>query len=76
LEIGGGCYMIKKSLKSAIGVSLGVTIGGCVLPRIFFSNLYNNTWPPIWQQAILYFIAGYAVSFLVYLIINWIKSKK
>jgi hypothetical protein len=68
--------MIKKSLKSAIGVSIGVTIGGCVLPRIFFSNLHNDTWPPIWQQAVLYFVIGYVASFLVYLVINWIKSKK
>jgi len=30
--------MIRKALKSAIGVSMGVTIGGVVLPRILFSE--------------------------------------
>lgn len=35
--------MIKKSLKSAIGISIGITIGGCIFPRIFFDNLYNDT---------------------------------
>jgi hypothetical protein len=56
-------------------VSIGTTIGGCILPRIFFNNLYNDSWPPIWQQVILYLTAGYVASFLVYLVINWIKIK-
>lgn len=67
--------MVKKSLKQAIWVGVGVSIGGCILPRLLFKELYNNTWPPIWQDAILYFIGGYVGSFLIFLIINWFKSK-
>ncbi|WP_069997668.1 hypothetical protein [Cellulosilyticum sp. I15G10I2] len=67
--------MIEKSLKSAVGTSIGVALGGCILPRFFFRNLYNNTFPPIWKQAILYLIVGYMTSFLVFFIINWVKAK-
>lgn len=67
--------MVKKALKSAIGVSIGVTIGGVVLPRIFFSERYNETWPPILEQTLLYFAVGYATCFLVALLIEGIKTK-
>lgn len=67
--------MIKKALKSAVGVSVGVTIGGVVLPRILFSHLYNNTYPPLLEQTALYFLFSYAVCFLIYLFIEWIKTK-
>ncbi|MDF2596541.1 MAG: hypothetical protein K0R69_2882 [Clostridia bacterium] len=68
--------MVKKSLKSAVGTSIGVTLGGCILPRLFFRNLYNNTFPPIWKQVIFYLIVGYMTSFLVFFIINWVKAKQ
>jgi len=67
--------MLKRALKFAIGPSVGITIGGIIIPRIMFSNLYNETYPPILVQAGLYFVAGYIVSFLVSLLIEWIKLK-
>ncbi|WP_312833209.1 hypothetical protein [Sedimentibacter saalensis] len=67
--------MLKRALKFAIGPSIGVTIGGIIIPRIIFSNLYNATYPPIIVHAGLYFIAGYIVSFLVFLLIEWVKLK-
>lgn len=67
--------MIKKALKSAIGVSIGTTIGGVILPRILFSELYNNTYPPILEQVLLYFVISYGACFLVQLLIEWIKKK-
>lgn len=67
--------IIKRSLKFAIGPSVGVTIGGIIIPRIMFSNLYNETYPPIFVQACLYFVVGYIASFLVSLLIEWIKLK-
>lgn len=67
--------MIKKSLKSAIGIGIGTTLGGCILPRLLLSGAYNDTWPPIWKQAILYFVISYPVAFLVFLLIEWVKSK-
>jgi hypothetical protein len=65
--------MLKKALKFAIGPSVGVTIGLIIIPRIMFSNLYNET--NIFVQASLCFIVGYIVSFLVFLLIEWIKLK-
>lgn len=67
--------MFKRALKFAIAPSVGITIGGIIIPRIMFSNLYNETYPPIFVQAGLYFVVGYIVSFLVSLLIEWIKSK-
>lgn len=67
--------MVKRALKFAIGPSIGITIGSIIIPRIMFSNLYNETYPPILVQACLYFVVGYIVCFLVSLFIEWIKSK-
>jgi hypothetical protein len=67
--------MLKRALKFAIGPSVGITLGGIIIPRIIFPNLYNETYPPILLQACFYFVVGYIVSFLVSLLIEWIKSK-
>jgi len=67
--------MIKEALKRAAGMGIGVALGGCILPRLLYPHMYNNTYPPIWQQAILYFAVGYIVSFAVYLLIAWLKAK-
>lgn len=67
--------MLKRAFKFAIGPSLGITLGGIIITRIMFSNLYNETYPPILVQAGLYFVVGYIICFLVSLFIEWIKSK-
>lgn len=67
--------MIKKALKDAMGVSIGVTIGSVIIPRIAFPHLYNHTWPSIEKQSILYFVILYVACFGIYLSIEWIKSK-
>jgi hypothetical protein len=67
--------MLKRALKFAIGPSVGITLGGIIIPRDMFPNLYNETYPPILLQAGLYFAVGYIASFLVSLPIEWIKSK-
>ncbi|HHV17918.1 MAG TPA: hypothetical protein GXZ27_03575 [Thermoanaerobacterales bacterium] len=67
--------MLKRALKFAIGPSVGITLGGVIIPRIMFPNLYNETYPPILLQASLYFAIGYIASFLVSLFIEWVNSK-
>lgn len=68
--------MIKRALKSAVGISIGITIGGVIIPRVFtFKNLYNDTYPSIYIHGIMYFIGSYIVCFLFSLLIEWIKSK-
>lgn len=67
--------MLKRALKFAVGPSIGITLGGIIIPRIMFSNLYNETYPPILVQASMYLIVGYIAAFLVYLFIEWVKSK-
>ena len=66
--------MIKRALIVAIGPSIGL-VAGNIFFRIRFSELYNETWPSILSQAILYLITGYIVSFLIVLSIAWIKMK-
>jgi len=66
--------MIKKALINAIGPTVGLVIGN-VLFRLTNSHLFNETWPPIFMQALLYLVVGYAVSFAVILFIEWVKSK-
>lgn len=68
--------MIKRSLKAAIGVSIGIVIGGVIIPRLFlFPYLYNETFPSIFMHSIIYFGGSYIVSFLIFLFIEWIKLK-
>lgn len=57
--------MLRRALKFAIGPSVGITLGGLIIPRIVFPNQYNETYPPILEYAGLYFVVGYMVSFLV-----------
>lgn len=68
--------MVKRSLKTAIGVSIGITIGGVIIPKLFlFPDLYNETFTSIFAHSIIYFGSSYSVSFLIFLFIEWIRSK-
>ena len=66
--------MVKRALKFAIGPSVGIVVGN-LLFRITNQHLFNETWPPILTQSLLYLVVGYAGSFVVILLIEWIKSK-
>ena len=66
--------MIKRAFIFAIGPSIGLVVGN-VFFRIRFPELYNETWPSILSQALLYLVTGYIVSFLIALLIEWIKTK-
>lgn len=66
--------MIRKAAKNAVGIAIGTMVGGCILPRIIFRDLYNDTWPPLWKEAILYFATGYVAAFSVLLLIYRIKE--
>jgi len=66
---------LSRALKFAIGPSLGLTIGGIIIPRIMFANRYNQTYPPMLVHAGLYFVTGYIVSCVIFLFIEWVKSK-
>ena len=67
--------MIKKAAKQAIGIGLGCTLGGTVLPRLLLAQNYNSTWPPLWQHVATSFVVCYGVSFAVLLLMNWLKAK-
>jgi len=66
--------MIKRTLKFAIGPSVGIVIGN-LLFRITSPQLFNETWPPILMQSLLYLVVGYGVSFFVGLLIEWVRAK-
>lgn len=68
--------MIKKALKSSVVISIGITIGGVIIPRVFtFKNLYNDTYPSILVHSMKYFVGSYMVCFLFFILLEWIKSK-
>lgn len=73
LLFGEAIKVIKRALKSAIGPSIGVVIGGTVLPRTVFPHRYNDTYPPLLAHAGLSLAVMYAVCFLVCLFIEWVK---
>ncbi|MEA4816720.1 MAG: hypothetical protein VB120_07685 [Lachnospiraceae bacterium] len=66
---------IKKSGVFAVAIGFGNALGGVVIPRLTRPWLYNETYPSIFVQALLSFAVGFAVSFSIYMLIEWIKSK-
>jgi len=74
VEAGKEHKMLKRALKFAIGPGIGIAVGGTLF-RITNQHLYNETWPPILIQAILYLLVGYVECFVVIMLIEWIKSK-
>ena len=66
--------MVKRALKFAIGPGIGLAVGN-VFFRIRFPELYNETWPPLLLQALLYLVAGYVVCFPIILLFEWINRK-
>ena len=67
--------MIKKAAKQAIGVSIGCTLGGAVLPRLLMPQNYNDTWPTLWWHAVTVFVVCYGASLAVFLLIGWLGAK-
>lgn len=67
--------MVKEALKSAFGPSLGVTLGGQIIPRIIYSERYNETYPTLFKNVAFVFIILYSVCFLVSLLTLWLKEK-
>jgi len=67
--------MLKRSLKFAIGPSLGVALGHVIISRVIYPHLYNETGSSILGHAGMSLIVSYIVAFLVSLIIEWVRSK-
>lgn len=67
--------MLKRASKSALGISLGTTIGMVMIPRIMDPNL-NKIYPPIFVQTVVQFVASYIVAFLIFLLLDYFKLKK
>ena len=66
--------MIKKALRFAIGPSVVIVIGSVIF-RMTNPALYNETWPSIPIQIILYLVVSYIAGVFVGLIIEWVKLK-
>ena len=66
--------MVKKAAKYAVWIAVGTTVGGCLLPRLYFRELYNASWPPVWKEALLYFGMGFVAAFSVLLLLFRIKE--
>jgi hypothetical protein len=66
--------MLKRALRNAIGPSAGIVIGGIAF-RLSYPKLYNETWPNIFVQAVLYLAVSYVACFLVHLLIEAARSK-
>ena len=67
--------MVKRALIWALGIAFGTALGGVVIPRLIFSNLYSEAHPPIIIHALLYFVVGYIFAFLVILLTQSMKNK-
>jgi hypothetical protein len=66
--------MLKRALKTAIGPSVGIAIGGIAF-RLSYPKLYNETWPNIFVQAVFALAVSYVACFLVNLLIEAVRAK-
>ena len=70
--------IIIRAIKNAFGVSVGVTIGGTLLPRLLHPENYESA-PPLfehlWQNFSVVFVVIFAIWVLVYIVQDWINEK-
>jgi len=66
---------VKTSIEKCFRNRVRTTIGMVIIPRIMDSNL-NKIYPPIYVQAVVQFVGSYIVAFLVFLSLDYIKTKK
>ena len=67
---------IKSHLGSALGVGMGITLGGVIIPRFFFTPQAFTTYPPILNHILLYFITTYIGSFLLFCLMDWLNAQQ
>lgn len=67
--------MVKKVFKQALWMSLGVTIGGVLLPRLLNGWRYNDSYPPLALHILVCFFAGCIVCFLTAWLMLFLKSR-
>ena len=68
--------MIKSAAKRAVWFAVGAAILGCTLPRVLFPETLGSAWPPVWKEALLFFISGFIAAFTVLLAICRIKDAR
>ncbi len=66
--------MLSKALHQAFGVSVGVTIGGVLLPRLLNAEGYDLSYPPLMLHLPMYFAASFVVCFITAWLILFLKS--
>ena len=66
---------IKTNLESALGVGLGITLGGVIVPHYAAPPLFFVASPPLVPQALLYFAVTCCGSFLLFCLSDWMKSR-
>ena len=62
--------MFKKNLGSALGISLGITLGGVIIPRIYFTPQAFTTYPPLLHHILLYFTTTFLASFIFFVLME------
>ncbi len=67
---------LKSHLESALGVGLGITLGGVIIPRIFFTPPAFTTYPPLLYHMVLYFVTTYMGSLLFFCLLDWLNAQQ
>ena len=66
--------LLIRAAKNALGVSVGVTVGGTLLPRLLHPERYENA-PELlvhlWQNFSVVFVVIFAIWAAYYIIMFW-----
>lgn len=70
--------IIIRAIKNAFGVSVGVTVGGTLLPRLLHPENYENApglIEHLWQNFSVVFVVIFAIWVFVYIVQDWLNER-
>ena len=70
--------IVAKAIKNAFGVSVGVTVGGTLLPRLLHPENYENApelLDHLWQNFSVVFVVIFAIWVFVYIVQDWLNDR-
>ena len=71
-------YLLFRAAKNALGVSVAITVGGTLLPRLLHPERYADApalLTHLWQNFAPVFVVIFAIWAAYYLIMVWTNKK-
>jgi len=70
--------IIVRAIKNAFGVSVAITAGGTLLPRLLHPENYENApglLEHLWDNFSVVFVVIFAIWVFVYIVQDWLNER-